>query len=148
MNVLEYKGYHAKIEYDAESNVLFGQIEGIRDLVNFESNSSKEIDLEFHNAVDDYLIFCEDVGKTPDKEYKGLFNVRIDPELHRRLSICSFKTGESINSIVEKSIEQYLNNTFSKTAATSGECSGSDEETTISKIVKYTSHKSKHKVKM
>lgn len=108
-NILEYKGYHCKIEYDAGSAVLFGKIEGIRDLVNFESDHASSIEQEFHNAVDDYLAFCEEVGKEPDKEYKGLFNVRIAPELHKKLAVLSSKTGTSLNSIVEISIEQYLN---------------------------------------
>ncbi len=36
-NILEYKGYHTKIEYDKDLGVLFGRIEGINDLVTFES---------------------------------------------------------------------------------------------------------------
>ncbi len=62
-DVLEYKGYYAKVEYDATTHTLFGKIEGIRDLVTFEGGSLMEIDAEFHAAVDDYLAFCEEVGK-------------------------------------------------------------------------------------
>ena len=57
-NILEYKGYHTKIELDTEEMVLRGKIEGINDLVNFESESIQEIEKEFHAAVDDYLEFC------------------------------------------------------------------------------------------
>lgn len=67
-NLLEYKGYHAKIEYDTEDHSLRGKIEGIRDLVNFESDNTLSIEEEFHNAVDDYLDFCAEIGKEPDKE--------------------------------------------------------------------------------
>lgn len=67
-NVLEYKGYHTTIEFDAETFILRGKIEGINDLVNFESNDPKNIEQEFHTAVDDYLAFCQEVGKEPDKE--------------------------------------------------------------------------------
>lgn len=35
-NVLEYKGYHTKVEFDSEELVLRGKIEGINDLVDFE----------------------------------------------------------------------------------------------------------------
>lgn len=81
-NVLEYKGYHAKIEYSAEDQVLFGKIEGINDLVNFESETADGIAEEFHSAVDDYLAFCEENGVSPDKEYKETFNARIPQSLH------------------------------------------------------------------
>ena len=40
--------------------------EGIKDLVNFESETVEGIIKEFHSAVDDYLVFCEEVGKFPD----------------------------------------------------------------------------------
>ena len=74
---IEYKGYHAKIEYNAEEGLLRGKIDGINDLVNFESDSAEKIVEEFHLAVDDYLEFCKEVGKEPDKEYGEKFNVRI-----------------------------------------------------------------------
>ena len=57
-NLLEYKGYHTKIEFDCEDLVLRGKIEGIKDLVNFESTDISTVEEEFHAAVDDYLEFC------------------------------------------------------------------------------------------
>ncbi|MDD6070041.1 MAG: type II toxin-antitoxin system HicB family antitoxin [Clostridiales bacterium] len=107
-NILEYKGYHTKIEFDSNEMVLRGKIEGINDLVNFESESVQKLEEEFHNAVDDYLDFCLEVGKTPDKEYKGTFNVRINPELHKKLAVVSFKNGDTLNASVEKAIEKYV----------------------------------------
>lgn len=116
-NILEYKGYYAKISFSAEDNVLFGKIEGINDLVNFESESACEIENEFHIAVDDYLEFCEFVGKEPDKVYKGTFNVRIRPALHRELAMLAMQKDESLNKVVEDALELYVNGT-TKTEAT------------------------------
>lgn len=107
-NVLEYKGYHTKVEFDSEALVLRGKIEGIHDLVNFECENMKDVVKEFHEAVDDYLEFCKEVGKEPDKEYKGTFNVRINPELHKKLAMVSIKNGDSLNSSVEKAIQEYV----------------------------------------
>ena len=90
-NQFEYKGYSTRIEFDAESKLLHGKIEGIGDLVTFESRDASQIESEFHAAVDDYLAFCAEVGKRPEKEYRGLFNVRINPELHKRLASEAFK---------------------------------------------------------
>lgn len=67
-NYLEYKGYRARVEFDYESHVLFGKIDGIQDLVTFESDSAKNIELEFQNAVDDYLAYCEESGKEAERE--------------------------------------------------------------------------------
>ena len=65
-NILEYKGYYTRINIDFESHLLHGRIDGIRDLVNFESETVTGIVKEFHSAVDDYLDFCQEVGKSPN----------------------------------------------------------------------------------
>ena len=67
-NMLKYKGYHTKIEFDAEARTLRGKIEGINDFVDFEAEDISKVEQEFHNAVDDYLAFCKKVGKNPEKE--------------------------------------------------------------------------------
>lgn len=107
-NLLEYKGYHTKIEFDSEDLVLRGKIEGIKDLVNFESADISTVEEEFHAAVDDYLEFCKEVGKEPDKEYKGTFNIRISPDLHKRLAIIAMQNGDTLNATVEKAIVNYV----------------------------------------
>lgn len=107
-NILEYKGYYTKIEFNTEDKVLFGKIEGIKDLVNFESETADGIEKEFHLAVDDYLEFCELVGKNPDKVYKGTFNVRISPSLHREAALLAMQKNESLNKLVENAIEEYV----------------------------------------
>lgn len=66
-NKLYYKGYYSEIKFDSDLLILYGKIEDIEDLVDFESENSKEIEREFHNAVDEYLAFCENVSETPDR---------------------------------------------------------------------------------
>ena len=117
VDVLEYKGYHSRIAFDTVSLVLHGKIEGINDLVTFESDDVNKIEEEFHKAVDDYLIFCEEIGKEPDKDYKGSFNVRVTPELHKQLVDVSFWNGESLNSSVEKAIRLYVESELLKRKA-------------------------------
>ena len=68
-NILEYKGYHAKIIYDSDARSLRGMIEGIHDYVDFEAEDVASVEQEFHSSVDDYLAFCEEVGKVPEREY-------------------------------------------------------------------------------
>lgn len=70
-DILRYKGYSTRVEYSFEDGVLHGKIEGISDLITFESNSLDPGDVEnaFHEAVDDYLAFCEDTGTIPNREY-------------------------------------------------------------------------------
>ena len=107
-NMLEYKGYHTIVRYNAETGVLRGVIEGINDFVDFQTDNLSEVKNEFYRAVDDYLEFCAEVGKEPEKEYKGTFNVRIKPELHKKLALRALENDESLNSVVEKAISAYL----------------------------------------
>lgn len=107
-NVLEYKGYYTEIEYSVEDNVLYGKIEAINDLVMFDSESASEIEKEFHDAVDDYLAFCKEVGKEPERPYKGTFNVRVTPELHKAISTESFRRGCTLNQFVSSALTHEL----------------------------------------
>lgn len=108
IDVLMYKGFHGTVRYDAESMTLVGKISGINDLVTFETDDPKAVRTEFEKAVNDYLAFCKDVGKKPEKEYKGSFNVRIPPELHKRLALKAEAEGESLNKTVEHAIRKYI----------------------------------------
>ena len=107
-NILQYKGYFSVIHYSAEDQVLYGKIEGIDDLITFESDSTAKIAAEFQNAVDDYLLYCEEIGKAPEKVYKGSFNVRIDPALHKQLAASAIRSGISLNQAAERAIAQYV----------------------------------------
>ena len=106
-NILKYKNYYTTINYSSEDNVLYGKIEGIDDLITFESDNTSEIEKEFHKAVDDYLSYCEEIGKEPSKTYKGSFNVRIDPILHKKIAIMALQNGVSLNQEIEKAIYAY-----------------------------------------
>lgn len=103
-DLLRYKGYSARPEYSAEDRIFYGTILGIGDLVDFQSENAKDLEDEFHKAVDEYLEFCAEIGKKPEKEYNGLFNVRISPELHREASVLAQAEGVTLNKIVERAI--------------------------------------------
>ena len=60
-NIVEYKGYYTIVSFDSETKKLRGKIEGIRDYVDFESESIENVEIDFRQAVDDYLLFCEEV---------------------------------------------------------------------------------------
>ena len=84
-NVMEYKGYHAKVEYDPNDNILVGKVIGIADSLNFHAQSTNELVSTFHQSIENYLELCKKIGKSPDKEYSGTFNVRIPSELHKSI---------------------------------------------------------------
>jgi predicted HicB family RNase H-like nuclease len=102
MNTMTYKGYLGSVAYSEKDNIFFGKIEGINGLVNFEGESVKELTEAFHEAVDDYLAYCEDEGIEPDKSYSGVLNVRLTPAIHRQIAMLAQKAGMSINAFIRQ----------------------------------------------
>lgn len=107
-NVIQYKGYFTNVEYSQEDQILFGKIEGIRDLVTFECENAGEVEQAFKEAVDDYLEFCEEEGKDPNKSFSGSFNVRVSPELHRDIWAAATKRDMTLNAYVNEALRASL----------------------------------------
>ena len=102
MNTMTYKGYLGSVAYSEKDQVFFGKIEGINGLVNFEGESVKELTEAFHEAVDDYLAYCEDEGIEPDKSYTGVLNVRLTPSIHRQIAMLARQAGVTINAYIKE----------------------------------------------
>ena len=107
-NLLEYKGYYGSVEFSNEDETLYGKVLGIKSLISYEGESIKSIKRNFEEAVDGYLDYCKENDIEPEKMYKGSFNIRIAPELHKKLAIYSFASQNSINATVEEAIVEYL----------------------------------------
>ena len=110
-NMLQYKEYHGSIEYSAEDHVFWGKLEGIGDLITFEATDVEGLEQAFHETVEHYLHLCQQQQRSPRKTYKGRFNVRIDPELHKKASYVATQEHVSLNEFVKIAIahevEQY-----------------------------------------
>jgi len=50
----------------------------------------------------------KEAGKEPVKSYKGSFNVRISPELHREAAVMANSKGLSLNALVEMAISDLV----------------------------------------
>ena len=105
-NTIEYNGYIGSVEYSPEDKCFFGKIEMIDDLVTFEATTANELEENFRNAVDEYIQTCKELGRKPQKYYKGVFNVRIDPELHKKIYKEALKTGISLNAFVQQALKK------------------------------------------
>ncbi len=107
-DILQYKGYYASVHFSADDDVFYGKLLGIDDLVNFEGASVKELKKAFHEAVDDYLETCKELGKEPNKTYKGSFNVRISTDLHKAAAVFASIHDISLNDFVKTAIDYAL----------------------------------------
>ena len=100
MTDMKYKGYLGSTDVDVQDNILHGKLLFIKDLVTYEASTPSELKVAFEEAVDDYLADCVEQGVEPDVPFKGLFNVRVAPELHRQLAVCARSFGKTMNEYV------------------------------------------------
>jgi len=107
-NTMNYKGYNGSVEYSDEDSLFYGRIIGINDHITYDGYSVDVLRSNFQDAVEEYLNICSQMGKEPEKAYKGTFNVRIAPALHKDLAIYSASQGKTLNSTVEEAIRSYI----------------------------------------
>ena len=94
------------MHYNSEDQIFYGKIEFIRALASYEGQDADSLESAFHEAVDDYLATCAELGREPEKPFKGSFNVRIAPELHERVMIAASQHGMSLNRFVAEALSQ------------------------------------------
>lgn len=104
--MMEHKGYFAKIEFDDDAGIFHGEVVNLRDVITFEGQSVKEIKQAFQESVDDYLEFCAQRGENPEKPYSGKFVVRVEPELHKKVTMEALKSGKSLNVWINDAISE------------------------------------------
>lgn len=108
MDLLQYRDYEGSTEIDAARDVCRGRILFINDLVTYEADSVRQLRKEFEAAVDDYIETCRLVGKEPQRPFKGLFNVRVSPELHRAAVVRATREGTTLNDVVVQALSAHL----------------------------------------
>ncbi len=109
--MMKYKGYIGHVEYDEEADVLFGRVLNVNDVITFEGTSIDEIKGAFQDSVDDYLEFCSELGKEPNKPYSGKFIFRTTPEVHEQIALAAAKRSKSINAWAEEVLKKAATNT-------------------------------------
>jgi predicted HicB family RNase H-like nuclease len=103
-DIIQYQNYYASVHFSAADEVFYGKVLGINDLVSFEGASVKELKKSFKEAIEDYLETCEAIGKTPEKTYKGTFNVRVPSTLHKQAAIFAAVNNITLNDFVKKAL--------------------------------------------
>ena len=106
MNVMNYKGYTAKIEFDPRDNIFWGKVLAIRDSITFEGSTVAELTADFHNAVDVYLADCTARGRSPQKPVSDKLLLRVPPEVHRAAMAAAQAAGTSLNQRAAKALKE------------------------------------------
>lgn len=101
-NVMTYKGYTARIEFDQRDNIFIGKIIGIVDNITFQGETVKELQTDFQAAIDHYMADCDATGRKPLKAASGKIMLRVSPEIHARALAMAKTTGKSLNQWAEE----------------------------------------------
>ena len=107
-DMLKYKGYYGSIHFDDNDLILYGKVEFIKALINYEGESAADLKQAFEEAVDDYLEMCEQEKLQPEKPFRGTFNVRVGQGLHEKAVIAATGRGIKLNEFVKQALEHEL----------------------------------------
>jgi predicted HicB family RNase H-like nuclease len=106
MNLMNVDGYHARIDYDEETDQFRGEILGLSGGADFYGSSPEELRREFKKSLDIFLEVCKEQGIEPRRSYSGKFNLRIPPELHEKLAMTAEAQGMSLNSLAQEALQR------------------------------------------
>ena len=106
MNLMNVDGYHAKIDYDEETDLFRGEILGLSGGADFYGSSPEELRREFKKSLDIFLEVCKEQGIEPRRHYSGKFNLRIPPELQEKLAMTAEAQGMSLNSLAQEALQR------------------------------------------
>ncbi len=99
-DMVKYKGYYGSVHYDADALIFYGKLEFIKALVSYEASDAAGIKMSFEEAVDDYLQLCEKEEITPEKPFKGSFNIRTGHKLHELVALAAERENMSLNKFI------------------------------------------------
>lgn len=97
---IKYRGYTARIDYDAGNKVFVGRVLGMSDQIVFHGASVDELHGDFEFAVDHYLSECAKEGRSPERPSSGKLLLRLPPEIHAAASVAAESAGKSLNQWV------------------------------------------------
>jgi predicted HicB family RNase H-like nuclease len=106
MTTMTHDGYIARVELDEEAGLFHGEVVNTRDVLTFQGRTLDELRTAFADTIADYVDWCHERGKQPERPYSGNFTVRVSPELHRRIAAAAARDGKSVNAFVVSALER------------------------------------------
>ena len=107
--MIEYKGYLGIFDFDAEIDSFHGVVVNTNDVITFYGSSVAELRKEMKRSVEEYLEFCREQGRVPEKPFSGRLMIRTNPDLHRRIALEAARRRMSMNAYVQEILEEAVN---------------------------------------
>jgi len=106
MTTMHHDGYVATVELDEQAGLFHGEVINTRDVLTFQGRTLEELRAAFADTIADYVDWCRERGKEPERPYSGNFTVRLSPELHRRIAAAAARSGKSVNGFVAETLDR------------------------------------------
>ena len=123
-----YLGYCGRAQYDAEAGLFHGEVLGVRDVITFQGKTPRELNSAFSDSVDDYLEWCASRKESPEKPFSGKLLTRLDPELHKKISMAADLSGVSLNQFICDSLHKAVDVNLARPDAHDRSTSGTDHK--------------------
>lgn len=106
--MIEYKGYVGVFEFDPEIDAFHGAVINTNDVISFYGSSVAELREAMRQSIDEYLAFCREQGREPEKPFSGNIMLRTSPDLHRRVALEAARRHVSMNTYVQDILEKAM----------------------------------------
>ena len=107
-NVMRYKGYLARIDYDESDRVFSGSVLGMAEALSFHGASVDELRGDFEFAIDHYLAVCREAGIEAQRQAGGRVLLRLPVQTHAASLIAAQAAGQSLNDWLTDAIGRRL----------------------------------------
>lgn len=106
MNIMNHKGYTAKIEFDERDNIFVGRVLGLHAMISFHGETVAELRSAFETAIEEFLQDCKEQGIRPEKPASGKLMLRVPPEVHGAALVAAQAAGKSLNQWATEVLEE------------------------------------------
>jgi predicted HicB family RNase H-like nuclease len=100
VTTMTHDGYVALVDLDEDAGLFHGEVINTRDVLTFQGRTLDELKTAFADTITDYVEWCQERGKQPERPYSGHFTLRLAPDLHRRIATAAARERKSVNSFI------------------------------------------------
>ena len=106
MNVMNHKGYSARIEFDERDNIFVGRVLGLRTMISFHGETVAELRAALATAIEEFLRDCKQQGVRPEKPASGKLMLRVPSQVHGAALVAAQAAGKSLNQWATEVLDQ------------------------------------------
>ncbi len=104
MTTMTHEGYVALVDLDEDAGLFHGEVIHTHDVLTFQGRTPDELKTAFAETIADYIEWCEERGKPPERPYSGNFTLRLPPDLHRRVATAAARERKSVNAFIAEAL--------------------------------------------